>query len=236
MQKKSTHAQLILNGNCKSRKEKAKEVLDIKEIKPSPDLSILGNNKESSSIGIDDIRTLIKKLHFTPHQNKTKQALILEGQNMTEEAQNALLKTLEEPPGNCQIVITANHAQNIIATIISRCKIIKLKKQEYREEEKKELKDGFRKLLKSPYHQRLKWAEENKELVKDKEHAKRILSIWILTLRELMFQKESGAAPEIEPHIRKGLDLFNLIEKTNVSPQLVLETFLLSLPSNENKS
>ncbi len=226
------HAQLILNGSYESRKEKAKELLNKREIKPSPDLHILKTSKENSTIGIDNIRNLIKKLHYTPHQNKIKQALILEGQHMTEEAQNALLKTLEEPPGNCQIVITANHAHHIIPTIISRCKLIKLKKQKSNGESQKELKEEFTILLKSPYHQRLAWTEEHKTTLKDRRSTRKILSTWIEVLRELMLKKENQAH-KIEPNITKGLDLLNLLEKTNVSPRLALETFLLTLPEPE---
>lgn len=234
MSRKLTHAQLILDGTKEMRKEKAREVTNLKTLQPQPDTYILGSTGET--IGIDEIRDLIRSLHYTPHQEEKKHAIILEGQNMTEEAQNALLKTLEEPPGTCQLVITANHNQNIIPTIISRCEIIKLKRAKEPSKDQKEQTENFQKLLKGSYYQRLEWTEKNKELVKDRKHAKRILSIWVLTLRELMLQEESGTAPEIEPHIRKGLDLLNLIEKTNVSPQLVLETFLLSLPSNEDKS
>ena len=75
----------------------------------------------ASNRGIDDIRNLSDKIHFTPNEARYKVYVIDEVHMLTEPAFNALLKTLEEPPEHAIFVLATTEAHKVPATIISRC-------------------------------------------------------------------------------------------------------------------
>jgi DNA polymerase-3 subunit delta' len=77
--------------------------------------------KTAGEITVDQIRGLIRKLYLKPSIGKYKAALIDEAQAMNAEAQNALLKTLEEPPGDALIILITPDSRRLLATIRSRC-------------------------------------------------------------------------------------------------------------------
>ena len=78
------------------------------------------------SIGIEQIRELKKNFSLKPIKSKQKAAFIFEAQKMTIPAQNALLKTLEEPPGENLLILTAPNSDLLLPTISSRCQIVNL--------------------------------------------------------------------------------------------------------------
>ena len=75
----------------------------------------------ASNRGIDDIRNLSDKIHFTPNEGRYKVYIIDEVHMLTEPAFNALLKTLEEPPGHAILVLATTEAHKVPLTVISRC-------------------------------------------------------------------------------------------------------------------
>ncbi len=79
---------------------------------------------EKGAIKIDQIRKLIKKLSFAPYEAKIRVVLIEDVHTMRQEAANSLLKTLEEPPENNLLILTADSAGKVLQTIISRCQTI----------------------------------------------------------------------------------------------------------------
>ncbi len=80
--------------------------------------------KLASEITVAQIRNLIWKLSLTPAVAPVKAALIDDAHLMNAEAQNALLKTLEEPPGSAVIVLVAQNSNRLLETIRSRCQIL----------------------------------------------------------------------------------------------------------------
>ena len=75
----------------------------------------------ASNRGIDDIRDLREKVHFTPNEARHKVYIIDEVHMLTEYAFNALLKTLEEPPQHAIFVLATTEAHKLPLTIVSRC-------------------------------------------------------------------------------------------------------------------
>lgn len=75
----------------------------------------------ASNRGIDEIRALRENVRYAPARDRYKIYIVDEAHQITRDAWNALLKTLEEPPGNVLFIFctTASHA--IPATIVSRC-------------------------------------------------------------------------------------------------------------------
>ena len=75
----------------------------------------------ASNRGIDEIRDLREKSKYLPALLKRKVYIIDEAHQLTPEAFNALLKTLEEPPGHVLFVLCTTEAHKLPATIVSRC-------------------------------------------------------------------------------------------------------------------
>ena len=82
----------------------------------------------ASNRGIDEIREMREKVKFAPSQGRTKVYVIDEVHMLTNEAFNALLKTLEEPPEHVIFILATTEPQKIPLTILSRCQRYDFKK------------------------------------------------------------------------------------------------------------
>lgn len=93
----------------------------------SPDLLLIKPDSSLSgqTISIAEIRALKNFLVLTPYRNKYKFAIIDDAHTMTEEAQNAILKILEEPNSSSILILVTNNPEFLLPTIISRCQEIK---------------------------------------------------------------------------------------------------------------
>lgn len=85
----------------------------------NPDFSIIA--PEGNSIKIEQIRLMQTKIVEKPIVSNKKVYLIDDSQTMTTEAQNCLLKTLEEPPEYVMIILICNNENQLLPTIKSRC-------------------------------------------------------------------------------------------------------------------
>lgn len=109
-------------GKKKLSKELAKILLNTENVDSSPDyINIIA---DGSSIKIAQIRKLQTDIIIKPHK-EYKIYIINEAEKMTVEAQNALLKTLEEPPEYAIIILITSNKERLLDTIKSRCEIIK---------------------------------------------------------------------------------------------------------------
>jgi len=88
-----------------------------------PDLILV--EPEKKEIQISQIRDLIWQLSLKPFSAPFKVALINDADLMNQEAQGALLKTLEEPRGNAILILVAEHSESFFPTILSRVQTIK---------------------------------------------------------------------------------------------------------------
>jgi len=75
----------------------------------------------ASNRGIDEIREIRDKVNFAPVEGRRKVYIIDEAHMLTDQASNAFLKTLEEPPPHVIFVLCTTEANKILPTIISRC-------------------------------------------------------------------------------------------------------------------
>lgn len=83
---------------------------------------------EKSRIGVDDIRnSLIDDISIKPFSAPFKVYIVDEAERMTEQAQNALLKTLEEPPAYAVIILITTNTGAFLQTILSRCITLQFK-------------------------------------------------------------------------------------------------------------
>ncbi len=90
-------------------------------------VDIINYSSEKSSFGVDDVRDIIEEVYKKPFEKYKKVIIIHEGNKITIQAQNALLKTIEEPPKGVYIIILCESLELILDTIKSRCEIYKLK-------------------------------------------------------------------------------------------------------------
>ncbi len=89
-----------------------------------PDVKYIYPTGPSLSITIDNIRELRTQISFKTYEGKKKAYIIAEAENMTIQAANCLLKTLEEPPENSVLILTAADSHSLLQTIVSRCQVV----------------------------------------------------------------------------------------------------------------
>lgn len=134
---KVTHSYLFVGpsgiGKTLFAKEFAKQILCLEEIKSCqnckscvsfdssnhPDFKMI--SPEEGSIKIEQIRNMQEKVLEKPIISNYKVYVIKDADTMTREAQNCLLKTLEEPPSFVVIILIAANESNLLTTIKSRC-------------------------------------------------------------------------------------------------------------------
>jgi DNA polymerase III subunit delta' len=92
------------------------------ERRTHPDLYVL--EPVGDQIRIDDIRTLRRDLHMRPYEASRRVYLLFDADTMNEDAADALLKDLEEPPSYAVIVLVANDLGPLPETIRSRCQLV----------------------------------------------------------------------------------------------------------------
>lgn len=97
------------------------------ETRNHPDI-IWVTHEKPNSISVDDIREQVNHtIAIKPYQSPYKIYIIDRAETMTVQAQNALLKTIEEPPEYAVILLLTENAQALLPTINSRCVILKLR-------------------------------------------------------------------------------------------------------------
>lgn len=203
--------------------------------------------QNTQSIGIEDIKQMQKKIFLKPLKSKQKAIIIDEAELLTIEAQNALLKILEEPPANTFIILSGTSKETLLPTILSRCHIIQLEEEmsALSEKEKLELQLFLDELPKLGIGERLKKAET---LAKDKEKTIEWVMKLILVLRETLLKEyssethlprdlslEASAQWEVLAKwgdtLRKFQSLHTTLKTTNVNPRFAIENTLLSIAS-----
>ena len=86
-----------------------------------PDIRFVTHEK-AATIGVDEIRgQLVGDVGIRPYESDYKVYIVAEAEKMTVQAQNALLKTIEEPPEYAVILLLASATENLLPTVVSRC-------------------------------------------------------------------------------------------------------------------
>lgn len=92
-----------------------------------PDI-IFVTHEKPNSFGVEDIRTQINQdIVIKPYSSKYKIYIMNEAEKMTVQAQNALLKTLEEPPAYAVIILLTTNVEAMLPTILSRLVVLNMK-------------------------------------------------------------------------------------------------------------
>ncbi|MBK1812604.1 DNA polymerase III subunit delta' [Clostridium sp. YIM B02505] len=123
-----SHAHLIIGedgiGKSILAKRFAAKIMKKDDFKEYID--IVNYKTTKNSFGVDEVREIITETNKRPYEGDKKVIIIYEGNKLTVQAQNALLKTIEEPPSGVYIIILCESAELILDTIKSRCQVHKL--------------------------------------------------------------------------------------------------------------
>lgn len=95
--------------------------------KNQPDI-IYVNHEKPNTISVDDIRTQVNNdIDIKPYSSRYKIYIIDDAEKMNVQAQNALLKTIEEPPAYAILILLTTNADTFLPTILSRCVTLNIK-------------------------------------------------------------------------------------------------------------
>lgn len=188
-----------------------------------PDITLL---KPKNSIGIDEIRNLKYTLSVKPFSRDVKIAIILSAQSLTPEAQNALLKTLEEPTPSTFLFLELKNPYLLLPTIRSRCQLIKVPFQ--RQLKKDDPQPDTHKLLQTLSQSSIgnKFAKLN--YLTNKDQACQTLKSLLLLIHDLLPKNPSlNQAAKYTDRSLKALE-------ANINIRLLLEHFAINFPTSTN--
>ncbi|AIY85708.1 MULTISPECIES: DNA polymerase III subunit delta' [unclassified Thermotoga] len=118
---KSEGISILINGEDLSYpREVSLELPEYVEKFPPKASDVLEIDPEGENIGIDEIRTIKDFLNYSPELYTRKYVIVHDCERMTQQAANAFLKTLEEPPEYAVIVLNTRHWHYLLPTIKSR--------------------------------------------------------------------------------------------------------------------
>ncbi len=133
------------------------KILDLEKILQKPDFCII-EQEGKGNIKIEQIKFLQKKLLYSPYSESHQFGIIKEAHLMTTEAQNALLKTLEECHENTTIILIVKNESSVLETILSRCNRIYPKQTNFNEDvENFEEQEDF---LQKPIYEKINYIEK----------------------------------------------------------------------------
>jgi len=191
---------LAMAVNCSALDSKlpCRACLSCRKILHGNHADIIIVEPRGSSLKIDQVREVQKKISFKHFEAKYKVVVLAGADLMTGEAANSLLKILEEPPGDTIFILGAENGDNILPTVLSRCQLIRLGKDDHEISEKtmedrvkwcREIIDFVAGLPSMDYEQVLNCAgawEKNKENIQE------LLDTLVLWLRDVMVAKATG--------------------------------------------
>ncbi|MBI2601161.1 hypothetical protein HYW42_04350 [Candidatus Daviesbacteria bacterium] len=193
-----------------------KLLLDLGLKRNHPDILYL---EKDVKLGIDQAKKIKNHLSTKPLEAKGKVVIVEGGENFTTEAQNALLKTLEELPENTSFLIGARGQSNFLPTVLSRCQIEFLKINQTQKEQR--LKAEVEKILTSTLVEQFAFIEQTKER-----------DLILLCLTEIFHEKLAKNPQEKKVILfLKHLQEAEKWKESNVNIRAVLEYLFLVLPT-----
>jgi DNA polymerase-3 subunit delta' len=91
------------------------------------DMSVIQAEREGAMLKVEQVREMQQTLSLMPREAHYRVALLLRFHEANANAQNALLKTLEEAPARVILLLTADSAEELLPTIVSRCEVLRLR-------------------------------------------------------------------------------------------------------------
>lgn len=181
---------------------------------------------DEANLGIEEIRNVQKTIFLKPLKSDYKAVVLQSAHTLSAQAQNALLKVLEEPPEDTLIILETEKIELLLPTILSRCKIIVIKEPKD-SPSKENLNDPVvPSLFSMGIGKKLQLAQDKG---KTREEACDFLEKLIIEARQII---KSVHFNDINKHLEllKVLQkTYTIIKTTNVQPRFALENLFLSL-------
>lgn len=217
-------AKLLISPSLEIRVGEIEKVLQGFNLFPNhPDLLYFSNE---SKIGIAEARKIKEHFSFKSFNGKVRGVVLENAVSLTDEAQNALLKTLEELPEDGLFILGADSDSKLLPTVVSRCEIVILNSFQNLTNEKmlNQVHHDIEELLESSIEKRFEYIAE----LKDRKEFLHAL-VWYF------HQKLNEPAT----HARSNLTNLNLKEllraeewaNQNVNTRAILEYLMLVIPS-----
>ncbi len=183
-----------------------------------PDIYTAQGGMAPRSFKVDMIRAVRSDAYIRSQEGGFKIYLLLRAQSMSAEAQNALLKVLEEPPAETVFILTCDTARSLLQTICSRAQIITLESDPVQSSEAKRIAGEIAQALLSV--QEIEVLQVTAPLIKDKEMLEAVLEQLMMIFRDACVQRAGGAyfmsshKEQVEQLCRKisQVKLFQLLE------------------------
>ena len=198
---------IVVSQNRQERDKKIWEILaEFKIGLTNPDILVL----EEEKIGIAQIKQIKQHLSSKPFGETPKSVIIFDGNSISPDAQNALLKTLEEPPGETIILIGVDSENKLLPTILSRCLVRNL--------------EGFTQISEFNLEQVLNASvEERFEIVEKAADKENFLNDLTRSYREKVLARK-GSAKFLEELLQA-----QIWKESNVNIRTILEYLMLKL-------
>lgn len=185
------------------------------------------------TIGIEEVRTVQKNLLLKPNQGALKAVIFESAHTLTLAAQNSLLKILEEPPNHTIIILQTLTKEQLLPTILSRCKIIELNKEDdtLSNTDSTQYLNILISLMSNDIVLRLKLAQD---IAKTKQSSIDWVENMILSLRqkiiELIMENPSNSLISKYHNILISLNSTHVtLTTTNTNPRFTLENLFLNI-------
>lgn len=194
------------------------------------DIKLVTTQEGKKSIGIQKAKEGAKFLIDKPYELAHKFLVFKDAEKLTTQAQNSLLKTLEEPPSYARIILLTKSQNSLLETIVSRCKKINAlapgNLKELAGEGSKKI--TLKKILAMEIGERLDWAAEHYK--EEFEDIILVLENWILQEREMMIKAKNNDVAKVKANnIKKIMKIVEDLENTNVNTRLALENLVINL-------
>lgn len=204
-------SKVVISKNLNSRVEAIKKnINELDLLVEHPDVLVF---KDGEKLGVGVVQAVQKFLHIKPHTAKVKFVAFESAQDLTNDAQNALLKILEEPPLYATVILGADKQSSLLPTVLSRCEIEIVNSSS---EDESKIPTEIENVLEMSVDQRFTLVEltENKE---------ELLDHLILYIRELVLQKK------LSPQLLKELIELEKWRNSNGNIRSILEYLMLTL-------
>lgn len=164
------------------------------EAEAHPDLLFVSKPEDKHELPIRAIRDLCQELGLKPMRGNRRIAIVDDADDLSEEAANAFLKTLEEPPPGSVLILIARAAETQLDTVVSRCRVMRFEPLDERDLALVLLEQG---------------------VVEDAEEASRLAKLGEGSVRRAV----GLASPEIETFRREMID--RLASETGFDPPVL---------------
>lgn len=224
---------IIFSGGSRDfNKKSAHDYLSIifRDFESSPDYLYISKEEGKSKIGISEIKKAIGFISIKPSYSKLKAVFIEDANYLSLDAQNAMLKTLEEPPEYAFFIMTVDHPSNLLSTVLSRSKIQIVNDPNISSQNFKELVESYISICDSPIENRIDWLTENKKELGSKETVVLLIDdIMNFYHKEFSVNLSSSKSQLYSKRVKFLIATKERILKFNANPLLCIETFLATI-------